>query len=58
MANTNFRRTKLNTWKANNDWCHTAQLFRDGEPNGTIAVSSANEYCEKWNGYRGNFEVK
>lgn len=56
MSNS-FRRAKLYTWRNNKDWCHTAQIFKDGEPHGTMAVADANAWCEKWNGHRGNFEV-
>lgn len=52
------RNERRYTFKRNNDPFHTATLYKNGEVKGTMAVADANEYCEKWNGRRGDFEVK
>lgn len=57
-ARTSFHVLPLYTFKNERSPFNTAQIFRDGVPKGSMNLEAAKEYCEKWNGRRGNFEVK
>lgn len=62
MTNTEWtaRKTNRYTWSMDKSAFRTATVYKDGKPHATMTGvgKEANEWCEKWNGTRGNFEVK
>lgn len=58
--NTTFiaRNTKRYTFSVDKSAFRTAMIYKDGKPHLRGAASEANDFCQKWNGTRGNFEVK
>lgn len=54
------RKTNRYTWSKDKSAFRTATIYKDGKPHliTTSIGEEANEWCQKYNGARGNFEVK
>ena len=52
------RKTNRYTFKVEKSSFRTAMIYKDGKPHLRGAASEANDFCQKWNGVRGDFEIK
>lgn len=58
MSNTSWVATKTRySFRRDKTAFRTATVFKDGKEHMRMAASEANDYCQKWNGRKGNFDL-
>lgn len=53
-----FRKLPRYTWVREKTAFNTAKVFKDGVHHSTANVDTARDFCNKWNGVRGDWERK